>query len=76
LDFTWKLRVDGHTVALEQSRNLPEGAAGKLEPQMADMFTSDHGFLIRFTRDAAKRITGFTLSAGRGLRTLTFTRVQ
>ncbi len=76
LDVTWRLRVDGHTVALEPTRNLPEDAAGPLHPQMADTFTSDHGFLIRFTRDAAHRITGFTLGAGRGLRSLTFTRIR
>lgn len=74
LDVTWRLRVDGHTVALEPTRNLPQDAAGKLQPQMADTFTSAHGFLIRFTRDGAGRITGFTLGAGRGLRSLTFTK--
>lgn len=76
LDVTWKLRVDGHTMRLEPTRNLPSGAAGKLQPQMADTFTSDRGFLIRFTRDAGQHITGFRLSAGRGLRALNFTRVQ
>lgn len=76
LGVTWQLRVDGNTVALVPSRNLPEDAAGKLQPQMADTFSSAHGFLIRFTRDAEHRITGFTLSAGRGLRSLTFKRVS
>lgn len=74
LDVTWRLRVDGHTVSLEPTRNLPQDAAGKLQPQMADTFTSRHGFLIRFTRNRAGRITGFTLGAGRGLRSLTFTK--
>jgi CubicO group peptidase (beta-lactamase class C family) len=76
LDVTWRLRVDGHTVALEPTRNLPADAAGKLQPQMADMFTSAHGFLIRFTRDRIGRIDGFTVGAGRGLRSLHFTRLQ
>ncbi|MBV9272185.1 MAG: beta-lactamase family protein [Candidatus Eremiobacteraeota bacterium] len=75
LDVTWKLRADGNTVRIEPTRNLASGAAGKLQPQMADTFTSDRGFTIRFTRDTSHRITGFTLSAGRGLRSLTFTRV-
>jgi hypothetical protein len=74
LDATWRLRVDGHTVALDATRNLPSDAAGKLQPQMADTFTSAHGFLIRFTRDGAGRINGFTLGAGRGLRSLTFSK--
>lgn len=75
LDATWRLRADGHTVALEPTRFLPQDAAGKLHPQIADTFTSDGGFLIRFTRDSAGAINGFSLSAGRGLRSLPFTRV-
>lgn len=75
LDVTWRLRTQGDTVALQPSRNLPEGAAGPLHPQLPDTFTSDGGFLIRFTRDSAGAITGFSLSAGRGLRSLVFTRV-
>jgi hypothetical protein len=74
LDVTWRLRVRDHTVALEPARNVPEDAAGKLQPQMRDTFSDAHGFLIRFDRDAAGRIAGFTLSAGRGLRALRFTR--
>jgi hypothetical protein len=74
LDVTWRLRVDDRTVALEPVRYLPQGAAGKLHPQLPDTFTSDGGFLIRFTRDSAGSVTGFSLSAGRGLRALVFTR--
>ncbi len=75
LDVTWRMRIDGHTVALEPTRNLPDGAAGKLQPEFADTFSSDGGgFIVRFTRDSAGTITGFTLGAGRGLRALTFTR--
>ncbi len=75
LDVTWQLRVNGETLSLAPARYMPDGAAGKLQPQMADTFTSDAGFLIRFTRDSAGAITGFTLSAGRGLRALVFTRL-
>ncbi len=76
LDVTWQLRASDRTLSLEPGRYLPQGAAGKLQPQMVDTFTSDAGFLIRFTRDSAGAITGFTLSAGRGLRSLIFTRTQ
>jgi len=55
---------------------VPQGAAGPLDPQFADTFTSDPGgFMIRFTR-AGHAVTGFTLSAGRGLRSLSFTRAR
>ncbi len=74
LDVTWRLGTDGRTVTLQPSRYLPNGAAGKLHPQMADTFTSDAGFLIHFTRNASGTITSFSLSAGRGLRSLIFTR--
>jgi hypothetical protein len=43
---------------------------------MADTFNDAHGFVIRFNRDRTGRISGFTLGAGRGLRSLTLTRVQ
>ncbi|MGB6987240.1 MAG: serine hydrolase domain-containing protein [Candidatus Aquilonibacter sp.] len=75
LDVTWTLGVSAGSVRLEPTRNLPDGAAGKLHPQMSDTFTSDGGgFLIRFTRDSAGAIDGFALSAGRGLRSLVFAR--
>ena len=76
LDVTWRLRIAGHTVALQPERNLPPDAAGPLTPQMADVFASAHGFSIRFIRDRAGAITGFDLGAGRGLRSLLFTRVR
>ena len=74
LDVTWRLQTQARTVVLEPSRNLPDGAQGPLHPQLPDTFTSDGGFLIRFTRNSAGAITGFSLSAGRGLRSLPFTR--
>ncbi len=75
LDVTWRLQTQARTVAIEPARYLPDGAAGKLHPQLPDTFTSDAGFLIRFTRNASGAITGFSLSAGRGLRSLVFTRL-
>ncbi len=75
LDVTWQLRANGQTLSLAPARYMPEGAAGKLQPQMADTFTSNAGFLIRLTRDPTGAVTGFSLSAGRGLRSLIFTRV-
>jgi CubicO group peptidase (beta-lactamase class C family) len=74
LDVTWRFQTQGRTVVIEPSRNLPDGAQGPLHPQLPDTFTSDGGFLIRFTRNSAGAITGFSLSAGRGLRSLPFTR--
>ncbi|MFN2450417.1 MAG: serine hydrolase domain-containing protein [Candidatus Baltobacteraceae bacterium] len=76
LDVTWRLRIAGHTVALEPERNLPHDAAGPLTAEMADVFTSAHGFSIRLLRNRAGEITGFDLGAGRGLRSLLFTRVR
>ncbi len=76
LDVTWTLRAVGRTLRLEPSRYLTRDAAGVLHPQLRDTFTSDGGFLIRLTRDAAGAIDGFTLSSGRGLRSLLFTRAQ
>jgi CubicO group peptidase (beta-lactamase class C family) len=76
LDVTWQLRVSGRHLLLEPSRFVPQGAAGPLDPQLPDTFTSDAGgFLIHFTREG-NAVTGFTLSAGRGLRSLAFTRVR
>lgn len=76
LDVTWRLRSTGAGLVLEPVRYLPDGAAGELHPQMTDAFTSDGGFLIRLTRDAKGAISGFSLSAGRGLRSLPFTRAR
>jgi hypothetical protein len=53
---------------------MQAGAAGKLQPQMRDTFTSNSGFAIHLTRDSSGAVTGFSLGAGRGLRALPFTR--
>ncbi len=74
LDVTWTLSVKGTTVTLDPTRNLPQGAAGNLHPQFNDAFTSDGGFLLRFSRRSNGTIDGFVLSAGRGLRSLIFMR--
>jgi CubicO group peptidase (beta-lactamase class C family) len=74
LGVTWGLRAEGNAVFLVPSRFLPAGAAGKLHPLLADTFASDGGFLIRFTRNSAGAISGLSLDAGRGLRSLSFTR--
>lgn len=77
LDVTWHLRASAHSVGLERSRFVPAEAAGALEPQVPDLFTSDAGgFMVRLIRNSQGAVTGFTLSAGRGLRALKFTRTS
>lgn len=75
LDVTWRLDVKGTTLSLVPTRNMQADAAGPLQPQMRDTFTSSSGFAIRLTRDSSGAVTGFSLGAGRGLRSLPFTRV-
>jgi CubicO group peptidase (beta-lactamase class C family) len=76
LDTTWRLRADNGTLAVEPSRNLPDGAAGPLIPVLRDTFYNQGGgFTMRLDRDGSGAITGFTLGAGRGLRAVPFTRV-
>ncbi len=75
LDVRWQLRAGASRLSLVQSRFMPDGVGGPLQPQLPDTFTSDAGgFTIRLTRDTGGSVTGFTLSAGRGLRSLAFTR--
>ncbi|HZT13903.1 MAG TPA: serine hydrolase domain-containing protein, partial [Candidatus Baltobacteraceae bacterium] len=75
LGVTWRFSEEGSTLTLQPSRNLPDGAAGALTPLMRDTFSDGAGgFTIRFDRAAGGRIGGITLSAGRGLRSLRFTR--
>jgi CubicO group peptidase (beta-lactamase class C family) len=74
LDVTWHLDVTGTTLSLAPARYMQAGAAGKLQPQMRDTFTSNSGFAIHLTRDSSGAVTGFSLGAGRGLRALPFTR--
>lgn len=74
LGVTWKLRLEKGSIALENSRYLPSGAAGALKPQMRDAFTADIGLLFRFTRDRGGHVRGFQLSAGQGMRRVHFER--
>ena len=75
LGVTWHFNAAGSTLALQPSRNLPDGAAGALTPLMRDTFSDGGGgFTIRLDRSAGGTIAGFTLSAGRGLRSLRFIR--
>ena len=60
LDTTWKLVVEDGKLAIRH-RGLPEEA---LKPTVAWTFTVD-GMNLTFARDAGRRITGFTLDAGR-----------
>jgi CubicO group peptidase (beta-lactamase class C family) len=73
LDVTWPLTFeDGHLVL---NKGAPEvvDVSGKLEPAMADTFTAGGG-LVRFTRDASGRVTGFSVSASR-MRGIRFERL-
>ena len=62
---------DGHLV-LTYANRLP-GLV--LQPAFADAFRAPGFGLLRLTRDAGKKVTGFTVNAGR-LRNLGFTRVS
>lgn len=61
---------DGHLVVTHANR-LP---AVVLQPAFADAFRAPGFGLLRLTRDAGKKVTGFTVNAGR-IRGLGFTRV-
>lgn len=64
LDATWPVTFEnGHLVL---NKGAPEivDISGRLEPAMTDTFTAGSG-LLHFTRDAARRVTGFTVSASR-----------
>ncbi len=75
LDTAWGLRAVGATLAVQPSRNLPSGAAGPLTPVLRDTFSDEGGgFTIRLDRNHSGAIDGFTLGAGRGLRSIEFTR--
>jgi CubicO group peptidase (beta-lactamase class C family) len=61
---------DGHLVVTHANR-LP---AVVLQPAFIDAFRAPGFGLLRLTRDAGKKVTGFTVNAGR-IRNLRFTRV-
>jgi CubicO group peptidase (beta-lactamase class C family) len=64
LDVTWPLVIDqGKLAARDQQRKF-ETKLQPIEPAMKDAFSGEAG-LLRFTRDAAGKVTGFDLSASR-----------
>jgi hypothetical protein len=72
LDVTWPIAFrDGHLTLANDATELVD-ISGVLEPAMADVFTAGSG-LLRFTRDAAGRVTGYELSASR-MRAIRFER--
>jgi CubicO group peptidase (beta-lactamase class C family) len=69
LDVEWTIKVVGDTALALARRRAPDQ---RLTPAYADGFTTGVGS-VRFTRDAAGRVNGFLLSAGR-VRHLRFER--
>jgi CubicO group peptidase (beta-lactamase class C family) len=68
LDVTWRILIDGDGLKAElRGREL-----ARLTPTMADAFSSTEGSSLTFVRKG-KRITGFTVQAGR-VRNIAFTR--
>ena len=67
-----------YTVALEDGKLLlrrrPDVSV-LLTPAYADAFTTPHGSLVRFTRDASGRVNGLSLGLGR-VRDLRFARTR
>jgi CubicO group peptidase (beta-lactamase class C family) len=64
LDVTWPLVIDEGKLAVRDEHRKFETKIQPVEPAMKDAFSSEAG-LLRFTRDAAGKITGFDLSASR-----------
>lgn len=71
LGIAYTLAVKDGQLVLTYANRLP---AVILQPAFADAFRAPGFGLLRLTRDAEKRITGFTVSAGR-ISNLGFTRV-
>jgi CubicO group peptidase (beta-lactamase class C family) len=69
LDVTYTLAVEDGHLTLKTKRQ----PARALEPAFDDAFRAPGVGLLRFTRDAGKKVTGFGLSVGRA-RNLGFTR--
>lgn len=70
LDVTYTFAVEEGNLVLRRSNRLP---ALPLKPAFADAYSSPGVGLIRFVRNAEKKVTGFTINAGR-IRNLGFTR--
>ena len=64
LDVTWPLVIDQGKLAIRDQHRKFETKIQPLAPAMKDAFSGEAG-LLRFTRDAAGKITGFELSASR-----------
>jgi CubicO group peptidase (beta-lactamase class C family) len=64
LDVTWPLVVDQGKLAIRDQHRKFETKIQPVEPAMKDAFSGEAG-LLRFTRDAAGKVTGFDLSASR-----------
>jgi CubicO group peptidase (beta-lactamase class C family) len=64
LDVTWPLVIDQGKLAVRDGHRKFETQLQPLEPAMKDAFSGEAG-LIRFTRDAAGKVSGFDLSASR-----------
>ncbi|HKH49737.1 MAG TPA: serine hydrolase domain-containing protein [Thermoanaerobaculia bacterium] len=71
LDIAYTLAVEEGNLVLKHANRLP---ARVLQPAFADTFTAPGVRLLRLTRDAGKKVTGFTISSGR-IRDIGFTRV-
>jgi hypothetical protein len=64
LDVTWPVTLEAGQLVLNKGAAEIVDVSGKLEPAMPDTFTAGSG-LVRFTRDASGRVTGFDVSASR-----------
>jgi hypothetical protein len=64
LDVTWPLVIDQGKLAVRDEHRKFETKIQPLEPAMKDAFSGEAG-LVRFTRDADGKVTGFDLSASR-----------
>jgi hypothetical protein len=71
LGVTYTLAVKDGALILTHANRLP---AVVLQPAFADAFRAPGFGLLRLTRDAGKKVTGFTVNAGR-IHNLGFTRV-
>jgi CubicO group peptidase (beta-lactamase class C family) len=70
LGVTYTLAVEDGNLVLQHANRLP---ALPLQPAFADAFRAPGVGLLRFTRNPEKKVTGFTINAGR-IHNLGFTR--
>ncbi len=61
---TWPLVINEGKLAVRDEHRKFETKIQPVEPAMKDAFSGEAG-LLRFTRDAAGKVTGFELSASR-----------